>query len=198
MLLEAGRIDQETYNRAVTDAQKKYDTTAKSVAEFGQNVGDTIKQSVLFGRSWSETLQSVALDLAQLILKLTLFKSLSASASATPGGGGGIGGFFGALLGGLAGAKGGGSTPGVGGVANSGPVNAGEMYQWNEHGKEYFVPTTDGVVVPSGARKGSVGGSQNFTMIVQGVQDVDSFKKSESQIASDMFRMMANAARRKG
>jgi hypothetical protein len=195
ILLAEGRIDQDTYNRAVTEAKEKFDDNLKAVKEFGTDIGDTIKQSVLFGRSWSDTLKSVALDLAQLILKLTLFKSLSASAGASTGGG--IGGFFGSLLSGLAGASGGG--PKVGGVATGGPVNAGQMYQWQEHGKEYFVPASDGMVVPSGATKSAVSGKSTVNNFVfNGVTDMDSFRKSQGQLAADMFAMMATAARRNG
>jgi hypothetical protein len=191
--LEQGAIDQDTYNRAVTAAKQKYDDTTKAVGEFGKNIGDTIKQSVLFGRSWSDTLKSVALDLAQLILKLTLFKSLSASAGA--GTGGGLGGFFGALFSGLAGASG-----GAPGRAGGGPVEAGRAYQWQEHGKEYFVPGTDGVVVPSGATKTAGGGARPIHQVINinGVTDMDSFKKSQGQLATEMFNAMASAARRNG
>jgi Sec-independent protein translocase protein TatA len=186
-----GRISLEDYTRAMDDANKKYDETTKAAQQFGQDIGDTIKQSLLFGRSWSDTLKSVALDLAQLILKMTLFKNLSASTGSGSGGG-----FFASLIGGLAGVSGGTSAPGR---AAGGPVDAGQVYQWNEHGKEYFVPKSDGTVIPAGASASSSKAvQQNFNMTINGVSDVDSFRKSQSQIAAEMYAMMATAARRNG
>ena len=51
------------------------------------------------------------------------------------------------------------STLGAGGKrASGGQVREGVAYEWNEQGKEMFVPNTNGVVVPHGALNASGGG----------------------------------------
>jgi hypothetical protein len=114
-------------------AKDAIDPVAKAWAGFGQDIGDTIKQAALFGRDWSDALKSIAIDLVQVILKLTLMKTLSG----TVGGGG----FFGSLLGGLLG----------GARASGGPVAAGTSYLVGEQGPEIFTPDTSGTIIPNGA-----------------------------------------------
>jgi hypothetical protein len=106
--------------------------------QFGQDIGDTIKQAALFGRSWSDALKSIVIELLQVILKLTLMKSLTAA--------GGGGGFFGSILNGLIG----------GARATGGPVTAGSSYLVGEEGPEWFTPGSSGHITPNGGGGGTV------------------------------------------
>jgi hypothetical protein len=193
MLHGQGKLTDEELSKGIEKINKSLDTSGKSWQEFGKEVGNTIKLGSLFGSSWKEALQSLSLDFAQLILKLTLFRSLSASAGPT--------GFLGSLLSGLAGLGGGGGAGSFnpGNLATGGPADAGKIYHWQEHGQEYFVPTQNGVVIPSGASTSS--DKSTPPTIIQhfhGVTDMDSFKASKDQVAAQMFAMMATAQRRNG
>jgi hypothetical protein len=189
LLLKEGEISQQTYNRAVQEAKLKYDEVAKSTRQFGADVFDAIKTGALFGSSWQNVLETLGIELAQLILKMTLFKNLAATAG--PGGSGG-GGFFSQLLGGFFG----------GFKATGGPVYQGNSYVVGEHGPELWTPDTSGRLVPNNQLKsgGSSGGDkpvvQQFHMTVNGVQDVDSFRKNQGQISADMLALMAAAHKR--
>jgi hypothetical protein len=185
-LLQQGTIDQETYNRAITEAANKYDTTRIALKDFGTSIGDTIKQAAIFGASWSQAFESIAIELAQLILKLTLFKSLQGTSST------GGGGFFTSLLSGIAGIKG-----------DGGPVYQGSTYVVGDRGPELFTPGTSGRITPNGQWGG--GSSKDGGMSVtnnefhfHGVTDADSFRKSRSQIAADMAAALSLASRRNG
>jgi len=142
-LLKQGKIDQETYNRAKEEAKAKNDELTRSEMEFGKSIGDTLKQAALFGRSWSDAFKSMAVELIQLILKMTLLKSITDSISVKKGGGG----FFGSLLSGFAGL-----------FADGGYIGAGEWGIAGEAGPEIISGGSGGVTVTpmgSGGSKGN-------------------------------------------
>ena len=66
-----------------------------------------------------------------------------------------------------------------------------------EDGKEYFMPNTDGAVIPESNMK-AAGKTTSNVFHFHGVTDADSFKKSQCQIAAEMTRMLNAAARRNG
>jgi hypothetical protein len=107
--------------------------------KFGTDIGETVKQAALFGRSWTDALKSILIDLVQVILKLTLMKSLGAA------GGSSGGGFITSLLGGLFG----------GGKASGGHVDAGTAYLVGERGPEPFIPDSSGTILPTGSLGGT-------------------------------------------
>ena len=182
-----GRIDLDTYNKAIDQAKQKYDDTTIAVKQFGTDIADALKSGALWGSNLKDTLESIAIDLAQLILKLTLIKSLQASTTAT-----GAGGFWSSLLSGFA---------GITGKASGGSVYSGQPEIVGELGPELFVPGSNGTIVPHDALMRGSGGSTgpiSNTFVFQGVTDHDSFRKSKDQIASDMFGMLARAQRRNG
>jgi hypothetical protein len=85
-------------------------------------------------------------------------------------------------------------------MADGGDVSAGKPYFTGDAGIELFVPGQDGAVISNALLKSAKGDSkapvQNFTQHVHGVTDMDSFKKSSSQIAADAMAMMAAAHKR--
>jgi len=82
--------------------------------------------------------------------------------------------------------QGGGASVPLPGKALGGSVGFGKPYVVGEQGRELFVPETSGRIVPSGGMGGG-----NITFNVQAT-DVQSFQRSESQIAA----MLNRAARR--
>ena len=186
-LLKQGQIDQATYNKALVEAKNKYDDMTIAVHQFGLDMAASIKNGQLWGKSWQTTLQALGIDLVQLILKMTLLKSLTASMAAT--GGSGASGFFTSVLTGLT------------GKAEGGPVSGDQAYLVGEQGPELFMPKSSGSIIPNDALKSAkMGETHNTANIfnINGVSDFDSFKQNTSQIAAQMYAAMATAARRKG
>ncbi|MGH9553336.1 MAG: hypothetical protein ACRD3W_28405 [Terriglobales bacterium] len=145
-LLGKGVISQNTYDRAVKQAKDTLDGTSKAWGKFGEEIGSTISQAALMGRSWGDALKSILADLAQVIIKLTLMKSLS---STTGKGGGGI---LGSILGGFA-----------GGFATGGQIPAGQWGIAGENGPEpVFGGITGATVFPSMPS----GGSSNSVQVI--------------------------------
>jgi hypothetical protein len=185
-LLKNGQIDQQTYNRGIYEAKQKYDDVTIAAKDFGSSVFDSIKTGALWGSSWKQNLESIGIELVQLILKMTLLKSLTASASA-----GGGGGFFTALLSGFGGMK-----------AEGGPVSGDTPYIVGEQGPELFMPKSGGSIVPNSDLMKSKTEVHNHNTAhifnINGVTDFDSFKQNASQVSAQMYAAMATAARRKG
>jgi hypothetical protein len=130
-LLAAGVISQDTYSRAVGQAKNKYDDLTIGMNKLGESVGKTIIQGQLWGSSWKQSLSAIAVEIAQLIIKMELLNSI------TPGKSGkGAGGFFSSLLSGFA------------GLAEGGPVNAGQTYMVGEQGPELFRSSVSGRISP--------------------------------------------------
>jgi hypothetical protein len=136
-----------------------------------------------FGGSWSNVLKSIAIEIGQLIIQMTLLKSLTAESNA-----GGVGGFFASIAQGFS---------GIGpGKAAGGDVNPSYAYPVGEHGVELFHPTVPGTIIPHSAisaapvRSSDVTIHQNTTIITQ---DANSFRRSEAQLSSQMFRDAAAA-----
>ncbi|WP_411819706.1 phage tail tape measure protein [Hyphococcus formosus] len=77
--------------------------------------------------------------------------------------------------------------------ANGGPVATGQAYLVGERGPEWFTPTQGGIVQPMG-RAGGVGGV-NVNITLPSVTDTDSFRRSETQIASALARAVARGQR---
>jgi hypothetical protein len=144
--------------------------------KFGTDVGETAKQAVLFGRSWTDALKSILVELVQLVLKLTVMKSLGEAS-----GKGGFGGFFASLVGGLVG----------GPKASGGPVQAGTAYLVGERGPEPFIPDTNGTILPTGSL-GSVSRPLYVTNNFPG-GDADSFVRSSAQVSSALHRAITTA-----
>jgi hypothetical protein len=185
LLLEDGAIDQNTYNRAVMEAKEKYDAVTQGLHEIGQTVGQDIAQAALYGGSWKKAFEDIAASILQVIIKMTLLRSLQQSAAAS--GSSGLG-FLSSLLGGFT------------GKAVGGPVYQGEGYVVGEHGPEFFSPTVSGQIIPN-VPTGSAGPKTVITnneFNFNGVTDMDSFKQSKGQIAAQMAAQMSMHARRNG
>lgn len=186
-LLQSGAINQDTFNRAIAQAKAKYDEVSKGIATIGSAIGKDIQQAALYGQSWSRAFKDIAAEIIKVIIQMTLLKSLQ-QANAANGGGGGLG-FLTAIVGGLA------------GKAVGGPVYQGQGYMVGERGPEFFTPSTSGSIIADPSKLvGSGGGGtvNNIELHVHNVADVDSFRKSQSQIASEMAAMLSAHAQRNG
>jgi len=111
-----------------------------------------------------------------------LLSSFGGGGEGGDSGGGGAGGFLG-LLGSFAGF-----------LADGGDVTPGKAYVVGEKHPEFFLPKQPGHVTPSLKMGGdTVHHQTTVNFHVHGVQDVDSFRRSQSQIFGDMHRQMTIA-----
>ncbi len=81
------------------------------------------------------------------------------------------------------------TAPFGGGRAAGGPVAAGQRYLVGERGPEFFTPSVNGAVSPMGPAPVSV------NIHLPGVQDAESFRRSETQIAAALARAVGRGSR---
>lgn len=153
-LRKAGAIDQETYNRAIFDAQENFDTLiakTKEATDKGKDSFDELRQAVEgWGKSSAEALVDFALtgkssfkdmvnsmlaDLARMMVYRNITGPLASAVGSMDFGsiGSTIAGMFGGFR------------------ASGGPVSGGTSYIVGERGPELFTPNTSGSIVPNGA-----------------------------------------------
>lgn len=174
-LLKAGKIDQETYSRAVALAQEEFDRASKSAeksADGLSKVGDTI------GNAFSSSFQGlidgtkkvgdVLRDLLSQLASMWANQAFKALIGWFGGGGRG-GGLFGGILSAL------------GFRANGGSVMKGRPYIVGERGPELMVPGANGSVVSNAQlARGSGGGSVDVSVSVDRNGNLQAFVESVS------------------
>ncbi len=109
-------------------------------------------------------------------------------------GGGGIGGFLSGIVGKIGSVFGSIGSFFGGFLAQGGDVTPGKAYVVGEHHPEFFVPNRQGSVVPALKMGGEH--TTHLSVHFHGIQDMDSFKKSQSQIVSAFHRQAAIAYQR--
>lgn len=127
-----------------------------------------------------DMLKRTALNALQAISTQLLRSALSGLFSGI--GGGQFGGVLSGVLGGLFG----------GARAGGGPVAAGRSYLVGEKGPELFTPKASGSITPNNQLASRSGG--NVTVNIQ-TQDVASFQRSQTQVASMITRAVARGQR---
>lgn len=166
-------IDQETKNYELR--KKQIDQTRNITKELGLTFTSAFENAVVGGQKLSGILQSLADDIAKLILrkKVTepLFDAVSEGIS-----GSGINDFFSGLFGGF--------------KASGGSVDPSKFYVVGEQGPELFVPTGSGSIVPNHALGGS---SQNNNISI--VVNADGSGRQEAGNANDLGRRIESAVR---
>jgi tape measure domain-containing protein len=141
--------DQLTANQALRDQKTEIDKNAEAAealkgkfAQIGQEIEDGIVQNLTNAVKGTQTLAEAAIKvLNQMKRKLVEIAIQKAFA----GIGGPIGGFFGSLF----------------GRANGGRVSANQPYMVGERGREVFVPTTSGTIIPNN----QMGGTTNNIVV---------------------------------
>lgn len=157
-LLAAGAINQDTYNRAVIQAQDAFDQAEKAgkkaegtFEQIGQSIAQTIDSAFQGLVDGSKKVGDVLKDLLSQLASMLANQAFKYLFSAGFGGGGGILGGIGRML---------------GFRANGGPVAANRPYIVGERGPELMVPNTSGTVVKN---SDLTGGRQRVEVVVQGV-----------------------------
>jgi hypothetical protein len=117
-------------------------------ATYEQRVADATKQGLMQAvetGDWGDSLRQILSDSLREALSSAIDVLFEALSQVDWGGlGTGWGGFFNMVGGSLGGSP-------AGGRASGGPVSAGRKYRVGEQGSEWFVPNTDGFIVPNRA-----------------------------------------------
>lgn len=157
-LRKAGAIDQDTYNRAVFDAQENFDALiakTKEATDKGKDSFDQLRQAIDgWGKSSAEALVDFALtgkssfkDMVNSMLadlaRMMVYRNITGPLAEIVGGlnWGSIGSTIAGMFGGFR--------------ASGGPVTGGTSYIVGERGPELFTPHTSGAIVPNGALGGA-------------------------------------------
>lgn len=150
-LLEVGAINQDTYTRAVKDAQDALDKATEKGNEFlkraTENAQDIIADTLKDG--FSEGADGILERFRKLLADLAA-EAVAAQIGRYLFGANGIGGGGGLIDKGLNFL----TSYFGGGRAGGGRVQAGMAYEVGENGREMFIPDSAGTVVPHGALAG--------------------------------------------
>jgi hypothetical protein len=149
-LHEQGLLPLDQFNREMDRLGTELDE-----AQFGdfrkeiQGIADDLAQAIVNGDDLGDMFGSLVKRMASDLiasglesLMLSAFGPLSGGTST----GGGLGGLFAGIFGGFR--------------ANGGPVSAGTGYVVGERGPEFFVPSTSGMILPSGRGTSPAGAAQ--------------------------------------
>jgi hypothetical protein len=182
-LSHQGAIDQDTYNRAVMQAQGAFDAASQGANQFGidlEQIGRTLGENIqgslaefLFDpfkngtdgmlQQFSDLLRKMAAEIAAAEIMKFAF-----GAGGVGSGGGAIGAGLAALGGFFGGAR-----------ANGGPVNSGSAFLVGERGPEVFVPGTSGTIM--NARDTERMGGRGETNFFISTPDANSFRANKRQ-----------------
>ncbi|MBU3262059.1 hypothetical protein KPG71_18720 [Roseovarius sp. PS-C2] len=167
----------------LTQEQERAAEQTQFLNDMQSQLKDGFLDAIIEGESLSGVLEDLAKALAKAALQAALFgDGPLAGVFGTSGGGGILGSIFGGIF----------------GRATGGPVRAGQAYQVGEHGRELFVPRTDGQIVNasdvrqlSGARSG--GGKQQLTVNIHENASDGETRVQQSHGRVDVFLRKAQA-----
>lgn len=134
---DGGKINADTYARAVAQAQDKMVQANPYAQALGSSLESAFSKAIEGGTSLREVLAGLLKDLARAMANAAFKQLLYGNASQ----GGGFSGLLGNLFGGFR--------------AGGGPVMPNTAYIVGERGPELFMPSAAGQVIPNGAMAGS-------------------------------------------
>lgn len=138
-LLDAGAISLDTYNKHMDQLSAELaDAQWGDVIDGLTSVSDALVDAAMAGEDMGEAFRNVLQQMVADILKSgihDLIASMFDGVGSGSGGGGLLGGLVGAIFG--------------GGRANGGDVRPGEVYEVGEQGREWFVPSSQGHIIPN-------------------------------------------------
>ena len=166
-------INNETslFSTELINALSEADKLKETFMEIGRGIEDGIvsglSDAVMGTKSLAEVAIGVLNNLKRKLVEVAMQRAVS-----------GIGNFFGNALSGIVGGGGGGGglvpfIPSLGGLgfrANGGRVSANQPYMVGERGRELFVPTTSGTVVPNNQLGGGTTNVINVSVDASGTE----------------------------
>ena len=186
--LELGVINQETYSRALEEAQVTLDEATNRWTVFkdqaARNTQDIIADTLVNG--FEDGAKGILKSFGDMLLQMAA-QAVAADIAGKIFGGTGLGGAGGSGGGWLQAA----ATLFGGGRAFGGPVTEGTMYRINEREPEYFRPNVGGKVIPlSKMSGGGANVTNNFHF------DSPQSRQTQMQIAAAAARSVSQASRR--
>lgn len=151
-LLVTGQIGWDGYNKAASELRNRLDGDTIALREFASETGSALKQSLLYSGGWHNALQTIMLDLVQLIAKMTILKQLQQWSNDS--GGGGWGGFLNTVIGGIFG-----GPLGTSAVQGSASSNA----TWISSGTPNIAPSASDLGISSPFPDWIFGGSHDHS-----------------------------------
>jgi hypothetical protein len=168
------REEAEQIERPAAEAATAYDRLADSIEKSMDRATDSILDMVVEGKGGVSDLgKAFARDVLRALIGDPVrdtMKEVAASIRQVFKGQGGLEGLLASLISTVGGMFGGGGNTetnvgndgfgGYGSRALGGPVNAGQLYRWQENGREWFVPEQNGTVMTQGQMRAMAGGGQ--------------------------------------
>jgi hypothetical protein len=167
-------------HQSETTAQQFSKVLTTGLDQVNQEFGKLVTTGKFSFSSIEASFENMLVQMALKALEAQLAKSLFGDPS-QQGGGGGLLSSLGSSIGSLFG----------GGKAIGGNIDAGKSYR--VHQDEWIVPKTAGTVIPADNVGNGGGQTIHQEIHLHGVQDFDSFNRSESQLRASMYRMSASA-----
>ena len=190
------------FGKSEKDRLKEFGKLVEKAFEgITKSIGDAVAQTIVFGKSFKETLKSALRNvLAQfisglvtmgikIVMNTVLVRQFGNAIKGILGGGGQGGGFnagsvFSSILGSVL------------GKAEGGSVKAGQAYTVGERGRELFIPNTNGTIVPN-EQMGMGSTNINFTIVANDTKDFDRLLVERRGTITNLINQALNQQGRK-
>jgi lambda family phage tail tape measure protein len=178
----------EAFNNYLDSARDVAAQTEELFSNAFKGMEDALVQFVQTGKlDFNSLAGSIVNDIIRIIIQQQLANAVAAASPYFRPGSGGAGGFLGSVIGAVLG------TPGR---AAGGPVTAGQPYTVGEFGRELFVPSTSGTIIPAAQTEQIMSGGTTvnapINIAVSGMVD----RRTREQIAADVQRAVGVAVSR--
>lgn len=200
------REEAEQIQNPATEAVSAYDKMADAIDKSMDRATDAILDMVVEGKGGVSDLgKAFARDVLRALIGDPVrdtMKEVAASIRAVFKGAGGLEGILQSLSGSIGSLFGGGGNletsvgadgfGGFGSRALGGPVNAGQLYRWQENGREWFVPDQDGTVVNQAQMRAMTGAqiSQTNHFHISGGNPAETQRMIEAALARNNAQLL--------
>lgn len=134
----------KAYLLSQQEKQKAYDDLMKQSMEHLKPIEDSLMSLITGSKSVTASFKDMAASIINDLIRIQIQQSITKPLANMMAGAGGIGGIASSIFGG---------SPAK---ALGGSVKAGQAYTVGEHGRETFIPSTDGQIVPNGGGEGVI------------------------------------------
>jgi uncharacterized small protein (DUF1192 family) len=134
----------KAYLLSQQEKQKAYDDLMKQSMEHLKPIEDGLMSLITGSKSVTASFKDMAASIINDLIRIQIQQSITKPLANMMAGAGGIGGIASSIFGG---------SPAK---ALGGSVKAGQAYTVGEHGRETFIPSTDGQIVPNGGGEGVI------------------------------------------
>jgi len=191
----------QAFGKSTKDRLKEFGGIVKKAFEgVTKSIGDAVAQTVVFGKSFKDTLRSALQQVLaqfisglvtmgiQIILNTQLIRKFGSAIA-------------GAMGGGKSGGLDIGSIFNIGkkalGFAEGGSIKAGQPAIVGERGRELFIPQTSGTIIPN-EQMGMGGANINFTIVANDTRDFDRLLIERRSTITNLINQALNQQGRVG